>query len=186
MINTFLQLNGILIYSTRFITLGPILDMAIVHHERGDDRSEIKNYPEIENEDGVLTYNVTGNISIISVADLGGAPLARPTPTPPPPHGPKFSQFHAVFRKIWQNHVLASPESWRPLLRGILDPPLKLYLISNALRSMRSLALQPSEASSLQPNSRPSALHSIYSFSDFVFKIRLFRTHNLLIPSQKS
>ena len=34
--------------------------MAIVHHVRGDDRSEIKNYPEIENEDGVLTYNVTG------------------------------------------------------------------------------------------------------------------------------
>ena len=36
-----------------------------------------------------------------SVADLGG-----------PPQGPKFSQFHAVFRKIWQNHMLALPP-WR-------------------------------------------------------------------------
>ena len=45
-----------------------------------------------------------------------------------PPHGPKFSQFHAVFRKIWQNHMLATPlEGWRPLLRGILDPPLRSY-----------------------------------------------------------
>ena len=40
--------------------------------------------------------------------------------------GPKFSQFHAVFRKIWQNHMLPPPEGWRPLLRGILDPPLKM------------------------------------------------------------
>ena len=41
-----------------------------------------------------------------------------------PPHGPQFSQFHAVFHKIWQNHMLASPlEGWRPFLRGILDPP---------------------------------------------------------------
>ena len=36
--------------------------MAIIHHVRGDDRSEIKNYPEIENKDGVLTYNVTGKV----------------------------------------------------------------------------------------------------------------------------
>ena len=42
-----------------------------------------------------------------------------------PPHGPKFSQFHAVFCKIWQNHMLAPPpEGWRPLLWGILDLPL--------------------------------------------------------------
>ena len=44
----------------------------------------------------------------------------------PPPYGPKFSQFHSVFRKIWQNHMLAPPrrvgapsngESWiRPCL----------------------------------------------------------------------
>ena len=31
------------------------------------------------------------------------------------PYSPKFSQFHAVFRKIWQNHMLAPPlEGWRP------------------------------------------------------------------------
>ena len=35
-----------------------------------------------------------------------GVPPARPSP-----HGPKFSQFHAVFHKIWQNHMLAAP--WR-------------------------------------------------------------------------
>ena len=44
----------------------------------------------------------------------------------PPPYGPKFSQFHSVFRKICQNHRFAPPpwEGWRPLLRRILDPPL--------------------------------------------------------------
>ena len=42
-----------------------------------------------------------------------------------PSYGPKFSQFHAVFRKILQNHMLAPRlADWRPLLRGILDPPL--------------------------------------------------------------
>ena len=53
------------------------------------------------------------------MADLGGAPGARPR------YGPNISQFHATFCKIWQNHMLAAPlEGWRPLLRGILDPPL--------------------------------------------------------------
>ena len=56
---------------------------------------------------------------IISGGFRGGAPGARP------PYSPKFSRFHAVFRKIWQNRMLAPPlEGWRPLLRGILDPPL--------------------------------------------------------------
>ena len=32
----------------------------------------------------------------------------------PPPHGPKFSQFHAVFRKMWQNHMLAPPGGSAP------------------------------------------------------------------------
>ena len=38
------------------------------------------------------------------VSDLGGAPG-------PAPYGPKCSQFHAVFRKIWQNqnHMLPPP-----------------------------------------------------------------------------
>ena len=41
-----------------------------------------------------------------------------------PSYGPKFSQFHEVFQKIWQNRMLAPPEGWHPLLRGILYPPL--------------------------------------------------------------
>ena len=45
------------------------------------------------------------------MADLGGAP----------PYGPKFSQFHSVFCKIWQNHTLVPPlKDWHPLLRWIL------------------------------------------------------------------
>ena len=54
------QLNFIHSENISVITSGPITDIAIVHHIRGEDRGEIKNYPEIENEDGVLTYNVTG------------------------------------------------------------------------------------------------------------------------------
>ena len=39
----------------------------------------------------------------------------------------KFFQFHAVFRKFWQNRMLAPPlGSWRPHLGEILDPPLHL------------------------------------------------------------
>ena len=37
---------------------------------------------------------------------------------PPPPHGPKFSRFHAVFWKIWQNCMLAPPPP-----RGLAHPP---------------------------------------------------------------
>ena len=45
-----------------------------------------------------------------SVADLGGARGVRP-----PPRAPKFFQFHAVFGKIWQNHMLAPHQgSWCP------------------------------------------------------------------------
>ena len=42
-------------------------------------------------------------------------------------YGRKFSQFHAVFRKIWQIVCWrpSPPQGWRTLLRGILDPPLK-------------------------------------------------------------
>ena len=43
-----------------------------------------------------------------------------------PPHGLKYSHFHAFFRKIWLNSMLAPPlpEGRCPLLRGILEPPL--------------------------------------------------------------
>ena len=72
--------------------------------------------------------SVIFNILIINsskaVADLKGGREGRAAL---PPRGPKFFQFHAVFGKIWQNHMLAPPPrgSWRPLLGKILDPPLK-------------------------------------------------------------
>ena len=65
-------------------------------------------------------YCISLVCALSTVADLGGSARC-------PPHGPKFSQFHAVFREIWQNHMLVPhppPEGSRPLLRGILDPPL--------------------------------------------------------------
>ena len=46
-----------------------------------------------------------------AVADLGGTP------------GPKFSQFHAVYCKIWQNRMLTLPRVGAPPT-GTLDPPL--------------------------------------------------------------
>ena len=30
--------------------------MAIIHHRSGEDRAEIKNNPEMNNEDGIITY----------------------------------------------------------------------------------------------------------------------------------
>ena len=48
----------------------------------------------------------------VAMADPRGAPRRMS------PHSPKFSQFHAVFRKIWQNDMLAPPHhGWHPLLR---------------------------------------------------------------------
>ena len=41
-----------------------------------------------------------------------------------PAHCPKCSQFRAVFRKFWQNHMLAISPRVAPPLRGVLDPPL--------------------------------------------------------------
>ena len=43
-----------------------------------------------------------------------------------PPHGLKYSHFHAFLGKIWLNSMLAPPlpEGWCPLLWGILEPPL--------------------------------------------------------------
>ena len=39
----------------------------------------------------------------------------------------KFFQFHAVFGKIWQNHMLAPPGELAPLLGEILYPPLHTH-----------------------------------------------------------
>ena len=45
---------------------------------------------------------------------IGGTPPAHATT-----YGPKFSRFHAVFRKIWRNHMLAP----LPSCRGLVPPP---------------------------------------------------------------
>ena len=57
----------------------------------------------------------------LAVGDLGERPRRAPL-------RPKISQFHTVFRKIWQNHMMAPLGGLAPLLRGILDPPLPWYL----------------------------------------------------------
>ena len=58
---------------------------------------------------------MTHLLMTIYVADLGGAQGARAPRLPPLP-APKFFRFHAVFGKIWQNHMLAPPlGSWPPL-----------------------------------------------------------------------
>ena len=51
----------------------------------------------------------------VTVVDLGGV-------SPPPPHGPKFSQFHAIFlENLVKSYVGALHPPPPP---GILDPPL--------------------------------------------------------------
>ena len=46
-------------------------------------------------------------------------------PSAPPPDGPKFSQFHAVFlENLAKSYVGAPPGGLTPILQGILDPPL--------------------------------------------------------------
>ena len=53
-----------------------------------------------------------------SVADFGGAPGT------PPPTAQKFLNFMQFFAKFGKIICWRPPEGWRPLLRGILDPPL--------------------------------------------------------------
>ena len=61
----------------------------------------------------------------MAVADPRGVPLART-----PPHGPKFSSFHAVLGKIC---MLAPPlGGLASLLRGILNQPLHVYVNTHA------------------------------------------------------
>ena len=56
------------------------------------------------------------------MADLrGGGPQHAP------PYDPKFSQFRAVFRKIWQNRMLAPPwKGWRLSYRESWNRPCSL------------------------------------------------------------
>ena len=72
----------------------------------------------------VIRHPPPTRLLLLPVADLGG----RRGHAPPPPRAPKFFRFHAVFRKIWQNHMLAP--SWgvgAPPPGEILDPPLAAF-----------------------------------------------------------
>ena len=53
--------------------------------------------------DNVTCRQTLMNFSVSSGGSKGRRPL------PPHPHGPKCSQFHAVFGDIWLNCMLASP-----------------------------------------------------------------------------
>ena len=71
-----------------------------------------------------------GLVNYLACVNIGGSKGVRVSP-PPHPSGFKFFQFHAVFGKFWQNHMFPpSPEAWHPLLRGILDPPLYVVVLS--------------------------------------------------------
>ena len=69
---------------------------------------------------------------------VSGGSVARPSPSPSPVD-PIFFQFHAVFGKIWQNHMLAPPppEGWRPHLGEILDPPLLVIGHKKARKTLK-------------------------------------------------
>ena len=53
-----------------------------------------------------------GRFKSLAVADLHSKILDAP------PRGPKFFQFHAVFGKFWQNHMLAPPGGFGAPSRG--------------------------------------------------------------------
>ena len=64
---------------------------------------------------------LASNASLInnSGGSKGGAPAACP------PTAQNFLNFMQFFGKCWRNRRLEPPlKGWRPLLRGILDPPL--------------------------------------------------------------
>ena len=71
-----------------------------------------------------VSTNVTiGRIIKITNTFSGGSKGGEKDTPPGDPNSFNFMQF---FGKIWQNRMLAPPESWRPLLGEILDPPLTL------------------------------------------------------------
>ena len=61
-----------------------------------------------------------------TVADLGGR-----TRRPPSPVRPNIFSISCSFsQNLAKSYVGAPLEDWRPLLRGILDPPLKEHVVS--------------------------------------------------------
>ena len=67
-----------------------------------------------------------------TVADLGDAPGA-------PPRAKIFSISCSFSQNLAKIYVGAPPQRWRPLLREILDPPLKYEVAENDLRRKISI-----------------------------------------------
>ena len=70
-------------------------------------------YVTVETKEGNDTYTQLNKL-ILAVADLGGRP----------PTAQNFLNFMQFFAKFGKIICLRPPKGWRPLLRGILDPPL--------------------------------------------------------------
>ena len=73
-----------------------------LHRYEGNTKQQVNN---IQLMLGLVVAKLFTVTNLFTVADL--AP-------PPPRYSPKFSQFHVVFRKIWQNHMLAPPPTGNP------------------------------------------------------------------------
>ena len=63
---------------------------------------------------GNKIFMLSDMFSLSRLITSGGFRGVLPARAPPPPRGPKFSQFHAVFCKIWQNHMLTPPGGLAP------------------------------------------------------------------------
>ena len=93
----------------------------------------------------MFLFHFVPQLHHVILSPVVGSKWASPARTPP--YGPKFSRFHAVFGKIWQNCMLTPPEDWHPLLQGILEPPLVsnfvwvTLLIPSILICMRAVGL---------------------------------------------
>ena len=77
-----------------------------------------------------IKANIRTRFNPNALADLEGARVqflsfsVADLPSAPPPDGPKFSQFHAVFlENLAKSYVGAPPGGLTPILQGILDPP---------------------------------------------------------------
>ena len=93
------------------------------------------------------------------------------------PSGSKFFEFHAVFGKIWQNHVGVPPappphpKGWRPHLGEILDPPLPSLIFWETAsfwcrclsRSTKSSAVADPEAGWEEAKKMSLCILSIYT-----------------------
>ena len=69
------------------------------------------------------------------------------------PPGPKMSKFHAVFRKFWQNHMLAphSPEELPPILE-IRDPSLPPPMIVHTNHAWKTMICMSSAPAKFLPS----------------------------------